>query len=226
MSFPIEFVIPALLMGLLGSGHCVAMCGSLSMAIGFSVPSNKPFLLYSVLISFGRIFGYGLIGLLVNFFAQSMVSVTEGGILYLTILSSILMIGIGLHIANLNSVVLKTELIGKWLQPIIDPIKSRILPIDSSIKCILYGLFWGFLPCGLVYTALSLALTAPNPITGFAVMLSFGLGTLPTLVGLTLINAKLNSILNQTYVRFALGASVILMAIWQLINVFNRFDFY
>ncbi|GHB74694.1 membrane protein [Psychrosphaera saromensis] len=226
MTFPFEYLIPAFLMGFLGSGHCVAMCGSLSMALGFSVPKEKSFLLYSILISIGRVFGYGLIGFIVNFFAQSVVSITQGGVLYLTLFSSILMFGIGLHIANINSFVLKTEFIGKWFQPFIDPIKSKILPIDSVLKCLLYGLFWGFLPCGLVYTALSLALTSPTPLTGFSVMLAFGLGTLPTLVGMTLINAKLNSILNHSYVRFVLGSSVILMAVWQFYFAINRISFF
>lgn len=226
MYAPFEYLIPAFLMGFLGSGHCVAMCGSMSMALGFSVPNDKSFLLYSVLISFGRIFGYGLIGLAVNFFAQSVVSLTQGGVLYLTLLSSILMFGIGLHIANINSLVLKTEFIGKWFQPFIEPIKSKILPINSPIKCLLYGLFWGFLPCGLVYTALSLALTSPTPFTGFSVMLFFGLGTLPTLIGLTLVNAKLNSILNHTYVRFVLGFSVMVMAVWQFYFAVNRISFF
>lgn len=225
MSFPFEYLIPAFLMGFLGSGHCVAMCGSLSMALGFSVPKEKSFFLYSILISIGRIFGYGFIGLIVNFFAQSVVSITQGGVLYLTLLSSILMFGIGLHIANINSFVLKTEFIGKWFQPFIDPIKSKILPINTPLKCLLYGLFWGFLPCGLVYTALSLAITSPSPLTGFSVMFIFGIGTLPTLVGLTLINAKLNSIFNHSYVRFILGLSVIIMAIWQFYFAFNRIMF-
>jgi sulfite exporter TauE/SafE len=226
MNIPFEYLIPAFLMGFLGSGHCVAMCGSLSMALGFSVPNDKPFLLYSIMISFGRIFGYGLIGFTVNFFAQSVVSLTQGGVLYLAFLSSILMFGIGLHIANISSVVLKTEFIGKWFQPLIDPIKAKILPIDSLIKCILYGFFWGFLPCGLVYTALSLALTSPSSVTGFLVMLFFGLGTLPTLVGLTLVNAKLNLILNRSYVRVLLGVSVMLMALWQFYIAYNRITLY
>lgn len=217
-----DLILTALIMGFLGSGHCVAMCGSLSMALGFSIPKEKSFISYSILISIGRIFGYALIGLVVNLLTQSIITVTDGGILYLSILSSILMIGIGLHVANINSVVLKTELIGVWVSPIIEPIKKRLLPIDNSLKCLLYGLFWGFLPCGLVYTAISLAITAPNPIYGSLVMLSFGVGTLPTLVGLTAFNSKLNSILEHSYVRLILGVMIISMAFLQLLTTVNQ----
>ena len=219
-----ELLFTAFLMGLLGSGHCVAMCGSLSMALGFSVPSNKNFILYSTLISVGRIIGYGLIGFIANLLTQSIILITQGAILYLSIFASILMIGIGLHIANLNSWVLKTEILGSLLNPLLEPIKKRILPIDSTSKCLLYGLFWGFLPCGLVYTALSLSMTSINPVNAALVMIAFGLGTLPTLVGLTAFNTKLNSILEKTWVRFGLGVLVILMAILLLIGTIAKLN--
>lgn len=212
----------ALVMGFLGSGHCVAMCGSLTMALGFSIPREKHFISYAVVISFGRITGYALIGVVASLLTQSIISLTQGGILYLSIFASILMIGIGLHIAGLNSWVLKTEVMGKYIAAAIEPIKKRILPIDSISKCLLYGLFWGFLPCGLVYTALSLAMTASTPLMGGLTMLFFGLGTLPTLVGLTAFNSKLNSILAKTYVRFALGVTVIVLALILLFNTITK----
>lgn len=217
-----DLVFAALLMGLLGSGHCVAMCGSLTMAVGFSIPSSKNFLFYSLYISLGRIFGYGLIGFVVSLLAQSIIGITNGGIFYLSILSSVLMLGIGLHIAQVNSLVLKTEKLGAFIQPIIDPIKKRLLPIDSISKCLLYGLFWGFLPCGLVYTAISMAITSPNPVNGALIMISFGIGTLPTLVGLTAFNSKLNGILKQYYVRFILGTIVVVMALYSLFTTLTK----
>lgn len=209
-------------MGLLGSGHCLAMCGSLTMAVGFSIPREKHFVFYSIVISIGRIVGYGLIGFVANLLTQSILHLTQGTVLYLSILASVLMIGIGLHIANLNSWILKTEKIGKFVTPIIEPIKKRILPIDSVTKCLLYGLFWGLLPCGLVYTALSLSMTSVSPLNAFIVMACFGIGTLPTLVGLTAFNSKLNSILTKTWVRFSLGLSVVLMAIVLLFNTITK----
>ncbi|NVK24847.1 MAG: sulfite exporter TauE/SafE family protein [Gammaproteobacteria bacterium] len=217
-----ELLIAALLMGFLGGGHCVAMCGSLSMAVGFSVPRDKNFILYSFFISLGRILGYGAIGFIASVFMQSIVGLTSGGVFVLSIISSILMIGIGLHIARINSLVLYTEKLGTFIQPIIDPIKKRLLPIDSIPKCMAYGLFWGLLPCGLVYTALSMSLTAPNALLGGLVMFMFGLGTLPTLVGLTAFNSKLNSILEQSYVRLFLGSIVILMALFNLFMTLQK----
>lgn len=217
-----ELLFTALVMGFLGSGHCVAMCGSLTMALGFSIPKEKHFITYAFVISLGRILGYAAIGVIASLLTQSIISLTQGGILYLSVFASILMIGIGLHIAGLNSWVLKTEVLGKYISALIEPIKKRILPIDSIKKCLLYGVFWGFLPCGLVYTALSLAMTSATPLMGGLTMLFFGLGTLPTLVGLTAFNTKLNGILAKTYVRFALGTTVIVLALILLFNTITK----
>ena len=192
------------------------------MALGFSIPKEKHFILYAFVISLGRVVGYALIGFIASTLAQSIISVTQGGILYLSIFASLLMIGIGLHVANINSWVLKTEKLGQFIAPLIAPIKKRIMPINSLSKCLLYGLFWGLLPCGLVYTALSLAMTASSAISGAFVMFAFGLGTLPTLVGLTAFNTKLNSILAKTYVRFVLGVMIILMAVTLLFNTITK----
>lgn len=213
-------------MGFLGSSHCIAMCGSLTMALGFSIPREKHFLFYAIIISSGRVLAYGLIGLVANLLAQSVLALTQGGILYLSLIASLLMIGIGLHVANLNSWVLKTEVLGKFISPLIEPIKKRILPIDSVAKCFAYGLFWGFLPCGLVYTALSLSMTASSPLNAGLVMVFFGLGTLPTLVGMTAFNTKLNSILGKTYVRFALGVSIVIMALILMFNTITKLQIF
>lgn len=209
-------------MGFLGSGHCITMCGSLSMALGFSVPKHKSFVFYSTLISLGRVFGYALIGAVVSAMTQSVIGLTNGGILYLSVFASILMIGIGLHIAKVSNIILKTESLGRFIQPLIDPIKRKILPLDSGAKCLAYGLLWGFLPCGLVYTAITLAMSAESVFYGTLVMFCFGLGTVPTLVGLTSFNAKLNSILAKSYVRSALGGIVILLAVYQLIIALQK----
>jgi hypothetical protein len=211
-----ELLFTAFIMGIMGSVHCISMCGSLTMALGFSVPKDKPFWLYSLLISLARICGYAFIGFIVNLLSQSVLALTGGGVLYLTIFASLLMIGIGLHVANVTNFILKTERIGQVISRYIEPIKKKILPIDSPLKCLGYGFFWGFLPCGMVYTALTLSMTASTSLGASLVMLLFGLGTLPTLVGLTGINAKLNRILERTYVRFMLGSVIIIMAVSQL----------
>ncbi len=216
-----ELLITAFLMGLFGLVHCITMCGSLSLAIGFTIPKERSFFRYSTAISIGRIFGYALVGAIVNYISMSFIDFTNGGIFYLKIIASLLMIGIGLHVAGLTNFINKIEVIGIVVDRILAPVKSKILPIDSITKCLLYGLFWGFLPCGLVYTALSLAITSPSPIMAAAVMLAFGIGTLPGLIGMTSFNTKLANTLKKPLIRFVFGGLIIVMAILQLYTTIN-----
>lgn len=212
----------ALLMGLMGAGHCVAMCGSLSMAVGFSIPATKSFINYSVLISIGRVLGYVIIAVIAHLLSQSVFKITGGNILYLQFVAALLMLGVGLHIAGLNSWVLKTEKLGVLVQRFVTPIKQKVMPINSVARCLIYGLLWGLLPCGMVYTALAMSMVAESTLSAALIMFCFGIGTLPTLVGLTAFNSKLNGIFSKTSVRFALGVIVILLAINQFVAAYQK----
>ena len=217
-----EILATALLMGLLGSGHCAAMCGSLTIAAGFAIPPHRSFLISAILMSVGRILGYAFIGLIANLISQSIVSMTQGGVLYLSFLSGLLLFAVGLHIANINNWILKTEKLGAYLQPKLQPLKKALTPIDSHGKCLSYGVLWGFLPCGLVYTALSLALVASTPVEAGLIMIFFGIGTLPMLVGLTRFSSQLNQIVKKNWVRRVLGFVVMAMAMYHLIIATNK----
>ena len=62
------------------------------------------------------------------------------------------------------------------------PLRKKVFPIDSFGKALFAGLLWGFLPCGLVYGALMMAIAGNNIATGAALMFVFGLGTMPMLI--------------------------------------------
>lgn len=215
-------ILTALLMGLTGSAHCLTMCGSLSVALGFSIPKHKSFWLYALFVSFGRVFGYGVIGLTANVIAQSILVASNGHILYLSILSGVLMIGIGLHISGLSSVIVRIEVIGRFIDKALTPIKQKIMPIDSLGKCLLYGLLWGFLPCGLVYTALSLALVSPTPGAAFGVMVVFGFTTIPAVVGMTIFSRQLTKIFNNQIIKLLLGAIISCVGLFQIYVSSNK----
>ena len=71
---------------------------------------------------------------------------------------------------------------GTWLWRRIQPLTRRLLPADTLPRALGLGLLWGWLPCGLVYGILLTALLAGDPLSGAAVMVAFGLGTLPNLL--------------------------------------------
>ena len=62
------------------------------------------------------------------------------------------------------------------------PLRKKFMPINSVARALIAGMLWGFLPCGLVYSALALALSSGNPLTASGVMLAFGMGTLPMML--------------------------------------------
>lgn len=215
-------IFTALIMGLTGSVHCLTMCGSLSVALGFSIPKQKSFWQYALFVSIGRVLGYGIIGVLANLLTQSIVVVSSGAVFYLSMLSGVLMIGIGMHIANITHIVTKLEKLGTFINVWLAPLKQKLMPIDSMVKCLAYGLLWGFLPCGLVYTALSLAIVSPSPMTAFSVMTLFGLATLPAVVGMTVFSKQLSRIFGHKYTKTTLGLIITFAGLYQIHSAFYK----
>ena len=64
----------------------------------------------------------------------------------------------------------------------LSPLRQKVFPLNTFPRALTAGLLWGFLPCGLVYGALLIAVVAHNPLSGAALMFVFGLGTIPMLV--------------------------------------------
>ena len=80
------------------------------------------------------------------------------------------------------------------------------------------GMLWGFLPCGLVYSALALAMTSANPLTSSAVMFAFGVGTLPMMLLAGSTAGALKQKLQQHGWRTANGLLIMAFGIWTLIT--------
>jgi sulfite exporter TauE/SafE len=111
------------------------------------------------------------------------------------------------------------EKLGQPLWRRIQPVMRRLLPIRSIWQTPLIGLLWGWIPCGLVYTASLSALASADPIRGAGVMLAFGLGTLPNLLLMGVMAQRLQAGLKTPWIRRSCGALVIAMALYQLFNL-------
>ena len=99
--------------------------------------------------------------------------------LFLSFLAGIFMLLVGIYIMRLAATLQWLEKLGKTLiwQHLIK-LNKYLMPIDSPFKALGYGALWGWLPCGLVYSALTWAMTSGNAINGALVMLAFALGLL------------------------------------------------
>lgn len=82
--------------------------------------------------------------------------------------------------------------------------------------CFGVGVLWGWLPCGLVYSASLYALGSGNALHGGLYMLAFALGTLPNLLAMGIFAAQLKTFLQKRMVRLCAGLLVAGWAIWRL----------
>ncbi len=100
------------------------------------------------------------------------------------------------------------EAAGAVLWHHVQPLTKRVLPVDSIAKVLGLGMVWGWLPCGMVYAALLLALSSGDGLQGGWVMLAFGLGTLPNMLLLGGLIRRMQGTIKGRRVR-SVAASII-----------------
>ncbi len=181
----------ALLMGIIGSGHCIGMCGGLANSITFvSPPSNtsKRTQMFAIVgYHSGRIFSYAIMGALFGgaFSTLILLSPYQTSLLLLRLMAALMMVFMGLYLAGWGASLLKIEKFGKRWWQWISPWQKNIQHFPMVSRGFFMGMIWGWLPCGLVYSALSWAAVSGQAIDGALTMLMFGLGTLPALFFIT-----------------------------------------
>ena len=174
--------LAAFSMGLFGSPHCLGMCGGIVTAFGLSMQHVSDSKKNGLILTYhlGRLISYSLLGLIASFVGvaifQSIMSNSAPRIVLGSVLVLIGLAMLGLPLFN------QLEKFGMRFWQSLAPIRKKVFPIDSFGKALFAGLLWGFLPCGLVYGALMMAIAGNNVATGAALMFVFGLGTMPMLI--------------------------------------------
>ena len=123
---------------------------------------------------------------------------------------------VAVSLAGLSAAITRIEHLGRPLWRRLQPLTRRYLPVRTARQALLAGAIWGWLPCGLVYTASIAALASGGAGQGALVMLAFGLGTLPVLLATGMAAERLTALLRQRGVRMAGGVLVILFGLWTL----------
>jgi hypothetical protein len=200
-----------LLLGLAGGLHCIGMCGGIVGAFSSQVvlPRGR---LQRMQIAFnaGRISSYaaaGAVAGLVGAGAYAAAARPAQSAVY--ILSGVLVVLVGVHVAGWRGPLALLERAGRPLWRHVQPLAARALPARSLPQAYAAGLAWGFLPCGLVYAALAAAAASGSAVLGAAAMLAYGLGTLPWLLAAGLAAARLRAWALRPAPRRALGAALI-----------------
>ncbi len=179
-----EIAVAALVAGLMGSAHCVGMCGGLSglFATHAAAKSTRQSLGRAVTYNAGRLLSYALLGAAVAALGGGLLAEAPALAMPMRIAAGVLVILMGLQIAFGLQLLKPVERVGSSVWNLIAPLANRLLPLDSSTKSLGLGLLWGLLPCGLVYSMLAVALASSEPVTGAVAMLAFGIGTTPAML--------------------------------------------
>ncbi|MDX1776766.1 MAG: sulfite exporter TauE/SafE family protein [Desulfobulbales bacterium] len=175
----------AFLTGLLGSGHCIGMCGGLVAALSLSGTGRQGGVAFQLLYNIGRITTYGGIGWLVGWlgsafaYANTLAGLTRA----LLIGSDLFVIIIGLGSAGLFAFLRVNFMQLEFPGPVqrLTGMVARLKKLPPALAALPLGLIMGFLPCGFLYAMIIAAGQSAKPSTGALMMLSFGLGTLPAL---------------------------------------------
>ncbi len=206
-----------LLAGFLGGGHCFGMCGGVVAAFSLQLPPG-PRLRYHLGFNLGRVAGYVLIGALAGGVGALPVLVSLQGVkLALYVLANLLLIGVGLYLAGWFSWIVFIETVGRPVWRFLQPVLRRRLPIKRWQDTLVVGALWGWLPCGLVYTASLSALSSGSVGQGALIMLAFGLGTLPNLLLMGQAAGGALQWMRKRFVRVLAGLVFIAFGIYRLL---------
>lgn len=138
--------------------------------------------------------------------------------LALYVAANLMMVALGLYLTGISGALAFTERAGQWLWRRIQPATRHFLPVRGPAQAFPLGLLWGWLPCGLVYSVLAMALLTGSALRGAATLLAFGLGTLPNLMLAGLLLARFRSVIQGRALRLGAGLLVLGFGVYGLLN--------
>lgn len=211
----------ALAVGFFGGVHCLGMCGGLMSAVGFTQKAKTRRFPILLAYNLGRVTSYTLAGALAGGLGAGFLSLTglQTAQQILSFFAALFMLALGLYLAGIWQGVAQLERIGSSFWRQLEPLSQRFIPIQTAWQAFPFGMIWGWLPCGLVYTILIWSLSAGSAWQGWLLMLAFGIGTLPNLLLMGVAASRLNQFSRQPAIRLGAGLMVCLfglMMLWRL----------
>jgi len=206
----------AFLAGLLGSVHCLGMCGGIAGAAAVGPGPRGRNLSWVLLYNLGRVGSYGLAGTIAGAAAFALGSaidlpawgaITRG-------LTGVILVLIGLNFALGLRLPRFLEAGGGRIWALISPAARRLLSSRSATGMLGLGALWGWLPCGLTYTMLVAAAGTGKALDGAMLMLAFGLGTLPSMMTAGAAAGSLQRFTRARYTRRLSGILLVILGIW------------
>ncbi len=182
-------ILAAFVVGLVGSFHCIGMCGPIAIALPVPKSSNLSFFTGRILYNLGRVATYSFLGAVLGLLggrialagAQQIISIILGVIIIIAVLLP----------QKYKNYFIQHPIVQKLAQPLKANI-GVLFKKGTFSALFLIGILNGFLPCGLVYVALAGAIASGDGISGAAVMILFGLGTVPAMFAATVLGKFIN----------------------------------
>ncbi|WP_298610328.1 sulfite exporter TauE/SafE family protein [uncultured Thiothrix sp.] len=217
--------LAAFAIGLFGGVHCLGMCGGLMSAVSFTRQTHHQGFPILLAYNLGRISSYALAGALVGGLGTATLSLTglhaTQQILYF--FAALFMLALGLYLANIWRGIAQLERVGTVFWRKLEPLSRRFIPIQTPWQALPFGMIWGWLPCGLVYTILIWSLSAGSALNGLLLMLAFGMGTLPNLLLMGVAASRLNQFTRKPVIRLVAGLIVSLFGVVMLMRLWAGF---
>jgi sulfite exporter TauE/SafE len=208
----------AFLAGLLGSGHCFGMCGGIAAGLGALSPGRT--IVPALQFNLARLISYGLLGAIAATVLSGVTGLVPIG-RWLRILTAVMIFLIGLKFLFGFGGLGFIERGGAGLWKKVMPLAMKAGGRNDWIGRWLLGICWGLVPCGLVYSILVTAASTADPVSGTVTMLAFGVGTLPSMLGLTVAAPALASFLADRTVRRVIGFALVVLALWTLVMMWS-----
>ena len=202
-----ENIWTGLVFGLLGSFHCIGMCGPIAVALPFSTESRSKMIIGRLLYNGGRTITYALFGLVAGLLGealrltdyQQMLSIVAGVVILIMIVLP----------SKFARKILPARL-STYLYQRLDRAWARVTGKRGPLSLFLIGILNGFLPCGLVYLALAGAMGSASITSSVMYMVLFGVGTTPVMFATSFVGPVLGVKARRSLQRIIpIGATVL-----------------
>jgi len=210
-------ILAAFFIGLVGSLHCIGMCGPIAIALPVPDSNNLSFFTGRILYNLGRVVTYSFLGAVLGL-VGSKIALAGAQQIVSIVLGAIIIIAVILPQKYKNYFAQHPV-----VQKLAHPLKSNIGLLFSKgtfSAMFLIGILNGFLPCGLVYVALAGAIASGDAISGAAVMILFGLGTVPAMFAASVFGKFIN-IGIRTKIRKAVPVLAIILGVIFILRGMN-----
>ncbi|WP_041522864.1 sulfite exporter TauE/SafE family protein [Gilvimarinus agarilyticus] len=209
-------LITGLLLGFFSSTHCLGMCGGIMGALTMAVEATSRLRSGAIVVCYnlGRLLSYALLGAVAGAVGETVYAL--GAATVLRVVAGFLLLAMALYLAGWWRGLLKLEALGQYLWRYLQPIGRTLMPVRGPAPALGLGFIWGWLPCGLVYSALGYAMTQPSASGGALFMLAFGAGTLPAVLLAAFATGRIRQWAQRRSLRVAGALLLLVFAGWTL----------